>query len=80
MNDAAYVNLNINELRDGADERGNDHSVSVYVPQEQRSQFPDRIYIGRGKEWHDEQHSGGTSFDRKPSRPADDDPTNDLPW
>ena len=54
VGNAAYVNLDINELRGGADERGNDHSVSVYVPQDRREDYPDRIYIGRGREWHDE--------------------------
>lgn len=47
-NGKAYINLNVSELRD-IDERGNDHTISVYVPQERREEYPDKIYIGRGK-------------------------------
>lgn len=78
VGDAAYVNLDINELRNGADERGNDHSVSVYVPQDRREDYPDRIYIGRGRELK-EQHTGGMPFkNQQPAQPVNVD--NDLPW
>ena len=43
-----YINLNVTELRE-ADERGNDHTISVFVPQDRREEYPDKIYIGRGK-------------------------------
>ena len=47
-NGKAYINLNVSELRD-IDERGNDHTISVFVPQDRRAEFPDKIYIGRGR-------------------------------
>lgn len=77
-NGKAYIDININELREGADERGNDHSVSVAVPKDRRNEFPDRLYIGRGKEWKDEPHVGGTSFKNNKQELVDKD--NDLPF
>lgn len=78
VGDAAYVNLDINELRGGADERGNDHSVSVYVPQDRREDYPDRIYIGRGRQYQD--HTGGADFSRERARRQPVNVDNDLPW
>jgi hypothetical protein len=51
-NGKCYINLNVSELRE-ADERGNDHTVSVFIPQDRREDYPDKIYIGRGKHYPD---------------------------
>ena len=47
-NGKCYINLNVSELRE-MDERGNDHTISVFVPQDRRADYPDKVYIGRGK-------------------------------
>ena len=47
-NGKCYINLNVTELRE-TDERGNDHTVSVFVPQDRREEYPNKIYIGRGR-------------------------------
>lgn len=81
VGEAAYINLNIRPLRDGADERGNDHSVSVFVPQDRRDAYPKPVYIGRGREYKDEPHVGGTPFKKdepKPAQPVNEE--TDLPF
>ena len=79
VNGKAYINLNIGELRE-IDERGNDHFVTVYIPQEKRNLYAQKIYIGRGKEYRDEpQHTGGTKFpEREPAQPVNTE--TDLPF
>ena len=64
-NGKSYINLNVSELRE-TDERGNDHTVSVFVPQDRRADYPDKIYIGRGKEYKEQPHVGGTDFKKTP--------------
>ena len=48
-NGKSYINLNVTELRE-TDEKGNDHTISVFVPQDRREEYPDKYYIGRGRE------------------------------
>lgn len=76
-NGKAYINLNISELRQ-PDDRGNDHTISVFVPQERREDYPDKVYIGRGKEIipDEQQHIGGQPF----KRPANNTTPGDLPF
>lgn len=76
-NGKAYINLNVNELREAPDERGNDHTISVYVPQDRRDDYPDRIYIGRGKLYTDQQASAPAPSPASAPAPAQD---NDLPF
>lgn len=79
VGDAAYVNLDINELRGGADERGNDHSVSVYVPQDRREDYPDRIYIGRGRQYTDQQQAPAPRQQGTGRKYTKQSPIEDLP-
>lgn len=64
-NGKSYINLNVSELRE-TDERGNDHTVSVFIPQERREDYPNKVYIGRGKEYKEQPHVGGTPFNKTP--------------
>lgn len=64
-NGKSYINLNIGELKQ-TDERGNNHYVSIYIPEEFKNQYPDKIFIGRGRELHFE------------PRPVDDLPENET--
>lgn len=69
-NGKSYINLNVSELRE-TDERGNDHTISVFVPQERRGDYPNRIYIGRGRLF--------ASDGQQQQRPAEE-KYNDLPF
>lgn len=61
-NGKKYINLDVRELRE-TDERGNDHCVKVYVPQDRRADYPDPIYLGRGREFKDNPQQGNTTTD-----------------
>ena len=74
-NGKAYINLNVTELRE-TDERGNDHTISVFVPQERRNDYEGKIYIGRGKCYTDAPQE---RTQRPAPAPATQD-TNDLPF
>lgn len=69
-NGKSYINLNVSELRE-TDERGNDHTISVFIPQERREDYPNRIYIGRGRLY--------ASDGKQQQRPAEE-KYNDLPF
>lgn len=47
-NGKKYLKVVVAERR-SVDERGNDHSVKIYVPKEQRKEGDKPIYIGNGK-------------------------------
>ena len=53
VGDNAYVDLNVYELRD-IDERGNNLTVQVYIPKDKIQDYPNKIYIGRGRVWEDQ--------------------------
>ncbi len=69
-----YINLNVTELRE-TDDRGNDHTISVFVPTDRREDYPDKVYIGRGK------LMAGDGRQQQPAqqRPAEE-KYNDLPF
>ena len=72
-NGKCYINLNVSELRE-TDEKGNDHTISVFVPQDRRDEYPDKYYIGRGRELvRNDQRSP------RQAQPRQDDNDNDLP-
>ena len=73
-NGKAYVKVIVGELRQ-EDERGNNHSVMVYVPKEERHEGDRPIYIGRGKENKRTAPKGNAT---SPSTQEDKD--DDLPW
>lgn len=79
--DKAYIDLSIGELRE-IDERGNDLYVQVYIPKDKMQQFPNKVYIGRGRTWQDQPHVGGTPFNQQPAPApaAGDNPDSDLPF
>ena len=78
VGDKAYIDLDIYDLRE-IDERGNDLSVQVRVPRDRQAEFPNRIYIGRGRTWED-RPAAPPAQHQAPAAPASDDPTDDLPF
>lgn len=78
-NGKAYINLNVGELRE-TDERGNDHYISVFVPQERLDDYPEKIYIGRGREYKEQPHVGGTPFTKQEPPQAEINEQTDLPF